>query len=228
VIILVQKNFVSQNFMFFKSILNVRIVPQYRWARSLASKKQKTIDTPSAPFDISQFSNRMQKSIDALKQILDKIRVGRANPSLLDSISVTLDGKQTLLSKVAQIHVKDAHTLMVVVAEEQLLKVVEKSLRSSSLGLNPQKQDQTALKVPIPKLSGDFKKQMIKNIHQSCERTRVSIRNVRQDARKLLKQAEYSANESKALEKKVQDETDGFIKNVDSLMQTKEKELQNI
>jgi ribosome recycling factor len=108
-----------------------------------------------------------------------------------------------------------------------MLKVVEKSLRAANLGLNPQKQDQSALKVPVPKLSGEFKSQMLKNIHQLCEKTRVSIRNVRQDARKALKQADLPSNDTKSLEKDIQEETDEFIKKVDAALQSKEKELQS-
>jgi ribosome recycling factor len=108
-----------------------------------------------------------------------------------------------------------------------MLKIVEKSLRAANLGLNPQKQDQFALKVPVPKLSGEFKSQMLKNIHQLCEKTRVSIRSVRQEARKALKQVDLPTNDSKSLEKSIQDETDGFIKKVDTALQSKEKELQS-
>jgi hypothetical protein len=93
--------------------------------RSFATKKGKAVKSISSTdatvdFQLSKYTSKMHKSLEALQQNLEKIRVGRANPSLLDSISIQLDGKQTLLSKVAQIHVKDAHTLMVVVPEEQV------------------------------------------------------------------------------------------------------------
>lgn len=97
------------------------------------------------------FSARMQHSITRLKVDLDSFRVGRANPALLDKIKVEMGGRINALANIAQINVKDAHTLVVNVSDEEMLKAVDKAIRSSPLGLNPQKIDATALKVPIPK-----------------------------------------------------------------------------
>ncbi|KAJ3273504.1 hypothetical protein HDV01_004424 [Terramyces sp. JEL0728] len=205
------------------------IKPRFTQVSFYASKKggkqtkqvQEEVDTP---FDLTPFITRMDKSLEAFKSLLEKIRVGRANPNILDPIIVELDKKRMPLSQVAQIHVKDANTLMVVVPDEKLTSVVERSMKVANLSLNPQKQDNLTLKVPIPKMTAEYKQSLVRQIHANAEKSKIGIRNIRQDARKSIKK-DKSKDVVKKNEDSVQKKTDDFIKKIDDLIAAKEKEL---
>ncbi|KAJ3260767.1 hypothetical protein HK103_007330 [Boothiomyces macroporosus] len=209
----------------FQLTIKPRFAPVAFYASKKGAKQSKQVqEVDEPPFDMTPFITRMDKSLEAFKTSLEKIRVGRANPNILDPIMVELDNKRMPLSQVAQIHVKDANTLMVVVPDEKLTAVVERSMKTANLSLNPQKQDNLTLKVPIPKMTAEYKQSLVKQIHSNAEKSKIGIRNIRQDARKIIKK-DKSKDVVKRNEDAVQKKTDDFIKKIDDLMAAKEKEL---
>ncbi|KAH6569558.1 hypothetical protein BASA50_010850 [Batrachochytrium salamandrivorans] len=182
----------------------------------------------SAPeFDLSRYEVLMQKVLEKTRKDLGDIRIGRANPALLDSVRVTHMGKTVTLPEIAQINVKDAHTLMIVVSDEQLIKTVEKAIRDANLGLNPMPNPPSGLKVPVPKMAKEFRDILIKNIKQLAEASKGRVRGARADARTALKRSSDSmtTDQAKKLEKSVQLLTDKYTKEIDSAVSAKEKEV---
>ncbi|KAI8899513.1 ribosome recycling factor domain-containing protein [Globomyces pollinis-pini] len=200
----------------------------FNLAKSSSKKSSKPLKATNIDYDIQPLKLKLDKCIHAFEQSLDKIRIGRANPAILDPVLVNLNQKQIPLTQIAQIHVKDASNLMVVLPDEDLTGLVEKSIKGhSKLGLNPIKIDSTTLKVPIPRMTEESKKALLKSIHVSAEKTRVVIRKHRQDTRKQIKTVspEATTDTTKLIENLIQIETDGSIKKVDSLSQLKESEI---
>lgn len=173
-------------------------------------------------------NNRMNKSIDALKSELSKLRTGRAHASLLDHITVPYYGSNTPLSQVASITVADARTLTVQPWEKDLVGPIEKAIITSDLGLNPATAG-TVIRVPLPALTEERRRDMIKIVRQEGENTRVAIRNIRRDAnsdfKSLHKEKEITEDELHEAEDVVQKITDNHIHQVDEMIQVKEKDL---
>ncbi|KAL2911964.1 hypothetical protein HK105_208574 [Polyrhizophydium stewartii] len=185
-------------------------------------------DSASKPaFDIAPFDAKMRQAVEHTKKELSAIRLGRASPALLDAVKFTHQGTTTQLSNIAQINVKDAQTLMVVVSDEQLLRPAEKAIRDSSLGFNPQVVPPLGIKVAVPKLTQEIKGTMTKNIRQIGENHRMRVRSARADARTALKRVPKSVSSDKvqALEKSIQALTDQYSKEIDALVAAKEEEL---
>ncbi|WAJ72348.1 ribosome recycling factor [Catenovulum adriaticum] len=174
---------------------------------------------------------RMSKSIDALKNQLAKIRTGRAHPSLLDSISVPYYGAETPLNQLANVTVEDSRTLALMVFDKSVIQAVEKAILTSDLGLNPMSAG-TTIRIPLPPLTEERRKDLIKVVRAEAENGRIAIRNIRRDAnsdvKSLLKEKEVSEDEAKKSEDVIQKTTDDFIKQVDVVLATKEKELLDI
>ncbi|KAJ8331247.1 hypothetical protein O5D80_000803 [Batrachochytrium dendrobatidis] len=186
------------------------------------------IDSSSEPaFQMDKYEQLMQNAVEKLRKDLGLIRMGRANPALLDSVRVKYQGKSVALVDVAQITVKDAHTLVIVVSDEQLVSVVEKAVRDANLGLNPQSLPPSSLKVPVPRMAKEFRETIIKNIGRIAEACRVRIRSARADARTALKRTSLKPNsdQSRMLEKDIQQLTDKYIKDTDAAVLAKEKEI---
>ena len=174
---------------------------------------------------------RMSKSIVALHSELNKIRTGRAHPDLLDHIHVDYYGTQTPLNQVCSISVENATTLLLNIWEKPLVGLVEKSILESDLSLNPVVNG-TLVRIPMPPLTEERRKDLFKIVRQQGENTKVAIRNIRRDfnqhLKSDLKKKEISKDEEKRLEAEVQKVTDANIKEVDDILVAKEQELMEI
>jgi len=174
---------------------------------------------------------RMEKSVAALKSQLVKIRTGRAHPSLLDSIMVPYYGADTPLKQLANIVAEDSRTLALSVFDKSAIQAVEKAIMQSDLGLNPMSAG-AAIRIPLPALTEERRKDLIKVVRNEVELGRVSVRNVRRDAnsdiKDLLKDKDVSEDEARAGEENIQELTNQFIKNIDGILADKEKELMEV
>lgn len=174
---------------------------------------------------------RMGKSIEALKGELAKIRTGRAHPSILDHISVDYYGSQVPLSQVASIAVEDSRTLSLTPWEKPMVQVVEKAILTSDLGLNPATSGMV-IRIPMPPLTEERRKDLIRVVRHEGENTKVAIRNIRRDAnsdvKSLLKEKDISEDESHGAEDLIQKLTDQHVAEVDTILQAKEKDLLEI
>ncbi|MCD8546883.1 MAG: ribosome recycling factor [Aeromonadaceae bacterium] len=175
--------------------------------------------------------DRMNKSVDSLKSQLSKIRTGRAQPALLDGIQVEYYGSATPLRQVANVTAEDARTLAVTVFDRSLIQAVEKAIMTSDLGLNPSSAG-TTIRVPLPPLTEERRKDLIKLVRGEAEQGRVAVRNVRRDCnndlKALLKDKEITEDDDRRAQEEIQKLTDGFIKTIDDLLAAKEKELMEI
>ncbi|WP_220493881.1 ribosome recycling factor [Shewanella sp. SG41-4] len=174
---------------------------------------------------------RMGKCVDATKNQMAKVRTGRAHPSLLDSIQVSCYGSMSPLNQVANVGVEDSRTLTVNVFDRSIVQAVEKAIMSSDLGLNPMSAGAT-LRIPLPSLTEERRKDFIKVVRNEAENGRIAIRNVRRDAisevKKLEKAKECTEDDVRRSEDEVQKHTDASIKNIDQILAVKEKELMEV
>lgn len=174
---------------------------------------------------------RMQKSIESFKIDVSKIRTGRAHPSLLDQIRVDYYGNETPLSQVANVTVGDARTLVVTPWEKRMMQVIEKAIMTSDLGLNPASSSDV-IRVPLPALTEERRKELTKIVRNEAESARVSIRNVRRDAnnglKESLKKKEIAEDEERRLTDNIQKLTDKYIAEIDHILAAKETELMAI
>ena len=171
---------------------------------------------------------KMNKTIEAFKTDLAKVRTGRAHPGLLDHVMVDYYGAQTPINQVAKITLIDARTIGVVPFEKKMIQAVDKAIRSSDLGLNPATAGET-IRVPMPLLTEERRKELTKIVRHEAENARVAIRNLRRDAnhslKEWLKKKEVSENDERRAQEEVQKLTDSHIAMVDKLLQQKEAEL---
>lgn len=171
---------------------------------------------------------RMEKSVEAFKNQISKIRTGRASPSILDGIMVEYYGAATPLRQLANVTVEDSRTLKINVFDRSLSQAVEKAIMTSDLGLNPSSAG-TDIRVPLPPLTEERRKDLIKVVRGEAEQGRVAVRNVRRDAndkvKALLKDKEISEDEERRSQDDIQKLTDVYIKQVDAALADKEKEL---
>ena len=174
---------------------------------------------------------RMKKSVEALGTQLSKIRTGRAHPSLLDGIQVSYYGANTPLRQLANVVAEDSRTLAITVFDKSLTQAVEKAIMMSDLGLNPNSAG-TVIRVPLPPLTEERRKDLIKIVRNEVEQGRVAVRNIRRDAnsdvKALLKEKEISEDEVHQSDDTVQKITDKYIKEMDNLLAAKEAELMEI
>ena len=171
---------------------------------------------------------RMGKCVEAFKNHISKIRTGRASPGILDGIMVDYYGSATPLRQLAQVTVEDSRTLAISVFDRSIGAAVEKAIMASDLGLNPMSAG-TVIRVPLPALTEERRKDLIKLVRAEAEQGRVSVRNVRRDAndktKVLLKDKEISEDEDRNSQDAIQKMTDVFIKDIDVALIEKEKEL---
>ncbi len=182
--------------------------------------------------DIKQdAATRMRRSIENLQTALQKIRTGRAHTSLLDHISVSYYGNRVPLNQAATVGVADARTLFVTPWEKTMVPVIEKAIMESDLGLTPNSAG-GAIRIPLPSLTEERRRDLVKIVRGEAEQARVAIRNVRRDAngdiRMLLKEKEITEDEQKQTEDEIQKITDKHVAEVDELLAVKEKELLEI
>ncbi|MET0069943.1 MAG: ribosome recycling factor [Candidatus Thiodiazotropha sp.] len=179
----------------------------------------------------SDANTRMGKSVESLVHELAKVRTGRAHPSLLDHIRVDYYGSEVPISQVANINVEDARTLTVVPWEKTMVSVVEKAILTSDLGLNPMSAG-TVIRVPMPPLTEERRKDLIRVVRHEAEGAKVAIRNIRRDAnhdlKDLVKEKMISEDEERRGQDVIQGLTDQHIKQVDELLGEKEKDLMEI
>ena len=171
---------------------------------------------------------RMAKSVESFKGQLAKVRTGRAHPSLLDGIMVPYYGSNTPLRQVGNVSTEDARTLTVTVFDATLIPAVEKAIMGSNLGLNPMSAG-TVIRIPLPPLTEERRKELIKVVRGEAENSRIAIRNIRSDANNDLKTLEkdkdISEDEQRLGEENVQKITNEFVKQIDDILAVKEKEL---
>ena len=171
---------------------------------------------------------RMDKSVQAFKADLAKVRTGRAHTGLLDHITVDYYGTQTPLAQVAKVVLIDARTIGVTPFEKKMIQTVERAIRDSDLGLNPATSGET-VRVPMPALTEERRKELIKVVKHEAENARVAVRNLRRDAihhlKEALKKKEVSENDERRAQDEVQKMTDRHIAAIDKLLQQKEAEL---
>lgn len=171
---------------------------------------------------------KMGRSIEAFKADLAKVRTGRAHTGLLDHIQVDYYGNPTPLNQVAKVILLDARTIGVTPFEKKMIQAVEKAIRDSDLGLNPATSGDT-VRVPMPALTEERRKELIKVVRHEAENARVAIRNLRRDANHSLKEAlkkkDVSENDERRAQDDVQKLTDKHIAEIDRLLQQKEAEL---
>jgi len=175
--------------------------------------------------------SRMAKSVASLQQDLTKIRTGRAHTSLLDHITVEYYGSQVPLNQVSNVGVEDSRTLIVTPWEKDMVKVIEKAIMGSDLGLNPSSAG-TVIRVPLPPLTEERRKDMIRVVRHEAEGARIAVRNIRRDAmhdvKELLKEKMIGEDEEHRAEGEVQVITDKYIAEIDKVLAEKEAELMEV
>ena len=171
---------------------------------------------------------KMQKSVEALKANLGKIRTGRAHTGLLDHVMVEYYGSMVAVNQVANVSLGDARTINVQAYEKNMIAKVEKAIRDSDLGLNPATNGDV-IRVPMPMLTEERRRELIKVVKSEGEDAKVSVRNVRRDAndglKKLVKDKEISEDDERRAQDEIQKLTDKYVAEIDKMLQTKETEM---
>ena len=176
-------------------------------------------------------ADRMKKSTMALQQNLTKIRTGRANTSLLDQIFVDYYGSQSALNQVANVSIEDSRTLKITPWEKDMIQPIEKAIMNSNLGLNPVTAG-IIIRIPLPPLTEDRRKDMIRVVRQEGEQSKIAVRNVRQDGMNILKRLHqsniYTDDKQRELADKIQNLTNEVVKSIEILSENKEKEIKKV
>jgi ribosome recycling factor len=174
---------------------------------------------------------RMKKSLESMTTAFAKIRTGRAHPSILDGVSVDYYGTPTPLNQVANVNVEDARTLSIQPWERSMIQAIEKAIMVSDLGLNPSTSG-TVIRVPMPALTEETRKNFIRQARAEAENGKVAIRNIRRDAngsfKDLLKEKEITEDEERRAEEDIQKLTDKYVAEADVLLAAKEKDLMQV
>ena len=180
---------------------------------------------------IQKYEEKMKKTLASLEAELVTIRAGRANPHILDKLTVDYYGSPTPLQQVANITVPEARMIQIQPWESSLIKGIEKAILTSDLGLNPN-NDGKVIRLIFPELTEERRKDLVKDIKKKGEAAKVAIRNIRRDAndayKKLRKEEDVSEDEIKELEDKIQKLTDKYIKDVDAAVELKGKEIMTV
>ncbi|MFC5344468.1 ribosome recycling factor [Brevundimonas staleyi] len=181
--------------------------------------------------DLKTYRDRMDKSVTALKEEFSGLRTGRANAGLLEPVRVEAYGSASPLNAVAAISVPEPRMISVSVWDKGMVSAVEKAIRNANLGLNPIVDGQT-LRIPVPPLTEERRKDLVKLAGKYAEQQKIAVRNVRRDANEDLKKAEkageISQDEQKKMETEVQKDTDAAIKRIDETLKTKEVEIMQV
>ena len=176
---------------------------------------------------IEKYESKMTKTLESLEKELSTVRAGRANPHILDKITVDYYGAPTPLQQVANVTVPEARMIQIQPWEASLIKEIQKAILSSDLGLNPN-TDGKIIRLVLPELTEERRKELVKDVKNKGEAAKVAVRNIRRDAndayKKLAKQ-DVSEDEIKELEDKIQKLTDKFVKNIDKAVEEKSKEI---
>ena len=182
-------------------------------------------------FDTKDFEVKMSKTIDSLKQNLNTVRAGKANPEVLSRVSVDYYGTPTPVSQMAAIQVPDPRTLTISPWDTTTVKDIEKAILASDIGITPQ-SDGKVIRLSFPQPTEERRKELTKQVAKLCEDAKVAIRNLRRDAndkvKEMKKNGELTEDDVKMSDKKVQDLTDKFIKDIDAVGAEKNKEIMSI
>ena len=180
---------------------------------------------------IKDAEERMQKSVDSLRGQMSKVRTGRAHPSILDSVMVNYYGVDTPLKQLANITTEDSRTLALTVFDKSSTQAVEKAIMTSDLGLNPASAG-TVIRIPLPPLTEERRRDLVKIVRNEAEQGRVAVRNIRRDAnsyvKELLKEKEITEDEERAAEEQIQKITDKYVKQIDEALKAKEQDLMEV
>ena len=181
--------------------------------------------------DFSEFSRKMDRTLEHLGEDFDAVRAGRANAKVLDRITVEYYGSETALNGVATISSPDARTLVITPWDTKLLKEIQKAIQLSDLGINPQ-NDGRVIRLIFPQLTEERRKDLSKQVKKYAEDAKVAMRNIRRDGmdyvKKLKKNGDITEDDQKKAEKDLQDMLDKYIKKVDAALAAKDKELMSI
>lgn len=181
--------------------------------------------------ELEQYEDKMEKSIDSLASEYTTIRAGRANPHVLDKITVDYYGTPSNLQTVANISVSEARTLVIQPWEASLIKEIEKAILTSDLGLTPN-NDGKSIRLTFPELTQERRKELVKDVKKKGENAKVAVRNIRRDANDAIKKQqkanEISEDEQKSLEEEIQKMTDSHIKTIDDMVESKSKEIMTV
>ena len=185
----------------------------------------------SSEFNENNYSSKMDKSIQSLKKDLSTLRTGRANPNMLDTIKVDVYGQMMPIDQLATVSVPEARLISVQVWDKGNITLIDSAIQKSELGINPQIDGQV-IRLRIPDLTEERRKELIKVLKNMGEKGKVSVRNIRREAnedlKKKLKDKNISEDESKSFEKSIQKITDNNIENIDKILADKEKEILHI
>lgn len=180
---------------------------------------------------LKESSDRMKKAVDHLRQEFVKIRTGKASTGLLDGIKVDYYGNPTPLNQIGNISTPDFHTITIQPWDKSTIGAIEKAILNSNLGLNPA-NDGNVVRIPIPPLNEERRKEIVKLVRKFSEDARIAIRNIRRDEidrlKKTEKQDHISEDDRKHAEQELQKATDRFIKEIDDLLAKKEKEIMEV
>lgn len=181
--------------------------------------------------DYKEFTDKMEKTCTVLVENFNAVRAGRANAAVLDRITVEYYGTETPIQQVATISTPDARTLAIQPWDNSVMKAIEKAILSSDLGINPQ-NDGKVIRLAFPQLTEERRKELVKLIHKYAETGKIAVRNVRRDAMEYFKKAqkasEITEDELKIAEKDLQKLTDDSCKEIDKILDNKEKELMSV
>ena len=181
--------------------------------------------------DTKDYEAKMKKSVSAYNENLSTIRAGRANPDVLKKISVDYYGSPTPIASIAEIKVTDARTIVITAWDKSAMKGIEKAILTSDLGINPQ-NDGSAIRLSFPPTTEERRRELAKQISKMGEDAKVAIRNIRRDAndkvKAMKKDSLMTEDEAKASDKSVQDLTDKYIKEIDTVTAAKTKEIMEI
>ena len=174
---------------------------------------------------------KMEKTLSVLKRDYGAIRAGRANPAVLDRITIDYYGTPTPVNQLATVSVAEARILTIQPWDKSVLHAIEKAIQVSDIGINPQ-NDGTVIRLTFPQLTEDHRKSIVKDVSKMAEESKVAVRSIRRDAmdklKKMQKASEITEDDLKDGEEEVQDITDGFIKDIDKLADAKQKEVMEI
>ena len=180
---------------------------------------------------LKKCEERMNKRVDHLEVEYREIRAGRANPNILDRITVDYYGAPTPINAVAAVSVTEARTLTIQPWDATVLRAIERAIQSSDIGINPQ-NDGKIIRLIFPPLTEDRRKDIVKDVSKMAEAKKVHIRNIRRDTiedfKKMKKSGDITEDDLKKMEKKVQELTDKYIKQIDQLCESKQKEVMSI
>ena len=181
--------------------------------------------------ELKEYKEKMGKSIDSLASEYTSIRAGRANPHILDQITVDYYGQPTNLQSVANISVSEARTLVIQPWEASLIKEIEKAIMVSDIGITPN-NDGKVIRLSFPELTEERRKELVKDVKKKGEGAKVAIRNIRRDANDMIKKQqkanEISEDEQKDAEDEIQKMTDEFIAKIDTMVEDKSKEIMTV